>query len=462
MGWLGGTLVPLARAPIASLLGAALCTVALWCAPGGAEAAGSTPIWYVGAGADAADRAVEQVRAALGEPGAVFAEVTPLVDGLFDGVSSWPVGSAPTACAQTTTIKLETSLARAERALEEIEFEQAVEALAWIDGQLACVGGEVSPTSLGRASLMLGYLRHLTGDLEGAKQAFAQAAVFDPDVVWEANFSPQAQPAFNAAVLEALRTRDAHLRSTDGSWTLADVALDGEPLPTLGAVRPGEHQLALRRSDGSWLRLAIELPEARTLRIAPVTELVTRLDEDEFQAALAHALAARLESSGAEDAWVVDLTEGRIFRFWRDGQTLEEVEVRVARVKRPPRATDPGAKQGRKPPVAGPLLTLGGAVCGAVGLGIGIERRELALEIYEQVVAHNDQYDRHREGYETVTGEMTAAFVFAAVGGAALAVGVPTWIVQARGGKRTVALSASFGPGPGGVGGGSVWLVGRW
>jgi hypothetical protein len=360
------------------------------------------PVWYAGGeDAGAADQAVRLVLAATDEDDPAVDEVGPLADALFDGAPLWPAASAVRRCSDAVPVKLETAMARAERALEEIEFEAAVEALAPLDGKLACVDGEISPTSLGRASLLLGYLRHLTGDTEDARAAFTQAAVFDPDVVWEANFSPQAQPSFNAAVLEALRTRDAHVRGTDGSWSMAGVLLDGAPLPKLGAIRPGLHQLAFERGDGSWLRLEVELAEARTLRLLPVGDVVERLDEPDVVEALVATLADPLESRDADEAWIVDLESKRTYRFRASEETLAEVEA-PRKIRKPP--VPPGQRTPRPVPVAGPVLVIGGAVGGAVGLGLGIDRRELALQIYEQVATHNDQYERHRAEYEQATG----------------------------------------------------------
>jgi hypothetical protein len=425
-----------------------------------ARAQGGTAVWYAGGdGAEAADQAVRLVLAAAGENAPAVDEVGSLADALFAGAPLWPVAVAVQRCRGAAPVKLETALARAERALVEIEFEAAVEALAPLDGQLACVDGAVSPTSLGRASLLLGYLRHLSGEVDGARGAFAQAAVFDPDVVWEANFSPQAQPIFNAAVLEALRTRDAHVRGADGSWSMEGVALDGAPLPQLGAVRPGIHQLAFERRDGSWLRLEIELAEARTLRLLSVDDLVERVNDADVVETLVTALAEQLEERDAGEAWVVDLDSERTYRFRASEGTLAVVEA-PRKVRKPP--VPPGQRAPRSVPVAGPVMVIGGAAVGAVGLGLGIDRRELALQIYEQVAAHNDQYERHRQEYEEATREMTASFVVAAIGGAVLAIGVPTWIVQAGGSRRSVALSATVGPGPGACPGGTVWLVGRW
>ncbi len=447
---------------IGLLVAALLLTVLL--APGPtARAGGSVPVWYSGDDdPGAADRARLLVQAAMGSEGPAIGEVAPLDQALFGGAHLWPLTSAVRRCAGSTPIKLETALARAERALEEVEFAQAAEALAPIDGQLACVEGAVDAVTLGRAALLLGHVRHLTGDLEGASRAFAQAAVFDPDVVWDGNYSPAAQPVFNGAVLESLRTRDAHVRGGDGSWTLPDVELDGGPVPRYGALRPGLHQLALRTGDGSWVRTAVEFEEGQTLRLATVDTLGGELDDPAVAGAVLAALASAPGSPRWDEVWIVDLS-GELLHRHRDGEdTLALVEQpKAGRLPRPVRPI-PGGAGPRRGPAAGPALVIGGAVTAAVGLGLGFYHRERALEIYGQVTLHNDQFERYDEEYQTVTQRMTAGYVVAAIGGAALVAGIPTWIVEARRSRRAVTLSATLTPLGGPLDGGAVVIVGRW
>lgn len=428
-----------------------------------ARAGTPVPVWFAGDDTpDAADRAQALVQAAIGPDGTAIGEVTALGDALFGGARLWPLATALFRCEDATPIKLETAMARAERALEEVEFVRAVEALAPVDMRLACVDGALDSATLGRAALLLGHVRHFTGDVDGARRAFAQAAVFDPDVVWDGNFSPAAQPIFNEAVLESLRTRDAHVRGSDGSWALPDVELDGGPVPRYGAIRPGRHQLALRTDEGGWVRVALDLAEGQTLRLAPVDGLAGGLEDDAVAVALTAAVADALEERGAREAWLVDLESDRVHRYRTSDGGLSEVKAGRAtpgsRSVRPPRT---GPQEGGRP-VAGPVMVIGGAVTTAAGLAIGLEHRRQALAIYENVELHNEQFERYDAEYRQATQRMTAGYVMAAIGGAILVAGVPTWVVESRRGGQPVSLSATLAPLGWACDGGALLVIGQW
>lgn len=428
-----------------------------------ARAGTPVPVWFAGDDtSEAADRAQALVQAAIGSDGAAIGEVTAVGDALFGGARLWPLATGVFRCEDATPIKLETAMARAERALEEVEFARAVEALAPVDMRLACVEGALDSATLGHAALLLGHVRHLTGDVDGARRAFAQAAVFDPDVVWDGNFSPAAQPIFNEAVLESLRTRDAHVRGSDGSWTLPDVELDGGPVPRYGAIRPGRHQLALRTGDGGWVRIALDLGEGQTLRLAPVGDLAGDLGDVAVTETLAAAIADALEERGAREAWLVDLESDRVHRYRTSEGALSEVKVGRSthgpRPIRPPRGDPPVG--GR--PVAGPAMVIGGAVTTAAGLVIGLDHRRQAMEIYDNVDLHNDQFERYDAEYKQTTQRMTAGYVIAAIGGAILVAGVPTWVVESKRGGQPVALSATLAPLGWACDGGALLVIGQW
>ena len=427
----------------------------------GVARAGS-PVWYAGdVGADAGDRAMAQVQAALGPEDPPIGEVAPLDVALFGDAQLWPVTNDVRRCTDGTPIKLETAMARAERALEEVEFDQAVEALAALDGQLACVEGALSGENLGLAALMLGHVRHLTGDVDGARRAFAQAAVFEPDVVWDGNYSPAAQPIFNAAVLESLRTRDAHVRGNDGSWTLPDVELDGGAVPRYGALRPGWHQLALRSGDGGWVRTAVELEEGQTLRLVAPADLASAADDPGMADALVAAIVDALETRGAREAWIVDLAGERLYRYRTTDGALAEVEV--GRSTPGPKPKRPRPERPKAPrPVAGPALVIGGGITTASGLIIGLVSRKQAYDIYDKVDQHNDQFERYDQEYQETTRRMTGGYVLAAIGGAILVAGIPTWVVESKRGREAVSLSATVVPVGPGAEGGAVLVSGRW
>ncbi len=434
-------------------------------------------VLYVGAGAEQGEQARTAVARRLGYSESEVTRTEPLMAYVFGDADLWPRGGEAALCPESVgDVDLVGRIAEAEDALDLLEYSRATNALAPLTDALACVSHPVDPGQLSRAAMLLGYARFLAGDREGAEDAFAMAAVFDPDVNWDETYPPDAQQVFNSAVLNALRAQNALIWPAFGAAEEAkDILVDGNPVSDDGSLRPGLHQVTIKtRSDGQ-LNLAVRFVAGETVHLGPTRELLESFlaDSDEGSSA-GDALVAALAATGDAEAYIVDPAFGRIYRFTAGNREVREIPGTTAdggskpggeqtergtRVSRPGGGdTEPVARKKDKKGNPGPVLVIAGGVTGAIGLAVGLSQRAEVLRVIDEYVATDKERRREElsaQYYQAAKGAR-AGYVIAAVGGVTAAVGIPVWIAS---GKKTGSAYLIL---EGGAKGGSVTLGGRW
>ena len=288
------------------------------------------------------------------------------------------------------------------------DYGTAIVALSPLQEGLACFDAPVDGPALGRAAVLLGYAHFEGGDPSEARAAFALAAAFDPGVVWDEDFPPDAQHVFRAAVDESQSYADVQLHF-DGKGELRElIEVDEAPLSRKGLVRPGLHLLGVPATGGGHVRIGLRLAPDRIVDLPPTEELVANwLAGAADSPNAARALGAAMDHDGFEDALLLDLSTGRRYEFRADIRTARELAVVTSELFEPAppiRAPLSSSLQLRRRRTAGLIVAGGG---GLVALG--------------GFIAHGATYsmglaETQRDRYEWERNANTAGFVLGMVG----------------------------------------------
>ena len=223
--------------------------------------AGTTVVYGSG------DPATALARVIAADPDAKDLEARQLSD-LLKGATAIMIGGTLKACEgnPTTLEGLNTLEEQIEGMVGYMEFENALTSLGHATDSLAClrdrIGEEVAP----RLYFLEGIAAHGSGDEDRARRAFATALVFDPELLWDDYFPPDAKPLLD----EARSQRDSDARAsltiypTPGAGTLW---IDGRVANDLSPV-PGDHVVQV--SAGRMRTFLVNLPaETDNLLVIP-------------------------------------------------------------------------------------------------------------------------------------------------------------------------------------------------
>ncbi len=372
----------------------------------------------------------------LGIPQTDALGARPLIDIAFGGARFWPAEADADLCPPGSPgVDLGARTMGAMRAILGWDYTQAIGSLEPLREDLACFESPVDGPSLGRAAVLLGYAHFESGDLFKARSAFAMAAAFDTEAVWDEEFPPDAKQVFLAAVNESLEYEDVQLRFSGRSDERELIELDERSLPRKGMVRPGLHLLSIPGVTGGPVRMAVRLPPDRTVNLLPTGSLVADwLEGAAASPSAARALGAALAREGGGDALLVDLATGRRFLFQDETQTVREIPVVTSELFEPaPPVVQPrnANQQLRQRRTAGVIVAGGGGLAAVGGF-----------------IAHGATYnmglaETQRSRYEWERDANRAGFVIGVAGIATCVAGVVVALLPRREDARVTLI-----PGP--------------
>lgn len=290
-----------------------------------APAAAGPLILYIGPpGGEYAAAARSGVTLRLGFTEDEIAGAEPIVEYVFGGAELWPLGGVTNLCPRgRDDVDLAHQIIIADKAIDEMEFSTAAAALEPVADRLGCITAGLDQGRLSRAAFLLGYSRFQTGDRDGALEGFKLAAGFEPAIEWDPNYPPDAQQVFNSGVLSALRVDMAQLVIPEGRLGEGVLELDGAALSASSQMRPGLHQLTVRKRAGGTLRVALSFPVGESVEMVPVGTLVDGflVGRDEREA-MTDALVDVMGHAGRDEVYIVEPDSGRIFRFHAPSRAL--------------------------------------------------------------------------------------------------------------------------------------------
>jgi hypothetical protein len=209
-------------------------SILLLALPSSPAQAGTTVVYGSG------DPATALARVLAADPDAKDLEARQLSD-LLKGASASMTGGTLKACEgnPTTLEELHALEEQIEGMVGYMEFENALASLGHATASLACLRDRMDEEVAPRLYFLEGIAAHGSGDEDRARRAFATALVFDPELVWDDYFPPDAKPLLD----EARSQRDPEARAslkiypTPGAGALW---IDGRVADDLNPV-PGDH-----------------------------------------------------------------------------------------------------------------------------------------------------------------------------------------------------------------------------
>jgi len=264
---------------------------------------------------DAADPtdAVTRVAEAIGQPAG---ELTPRR--LSEHLSEIPpqvLGGDPmSACLDAVDANLRAILAQAEGAFNYQRTDEARALLADGADAIGCLDGLANPPHAGRLFFLRGVVLHDEGDLHGAHQAFHQALMFQPEMMWDTDIAPRyGRDVFDTARAQVQRDAPALLRIAPaprwGTLTIDGWATGaGDPHVELP---PGRHLIQItmeERTSSAWLDLAAETRPTLLIPALATDDMLDWISDAERRPDLALLISAAggtgtLYLAGDEQLW---------------------------------------------------------------------------------------------------------------------------------------------------------------
>ncbi len=151
-------------------------------------------------------------------------------------------------------------LVKAESAVQFMEFESASTHLAEAVGAEACLSEPLDAAQASRVHYLRGMVAVGSGDPGSAWPEFLQAALLNPEIIWDETFPPDGKTAFKGAVAATGVAETQPMRIVPAPTT--PVWVNGAPVENANELmlKPGVH--ILQMGEGALTTWTLELPEA--------------------------------------------------------------------------------------------------------------------------------------------------------------------------------------------------------
>ena len=194
-----------------------------------------------------ADQAAAAARQALGSDDfTVVGSVDDRIGAIGDTVVV--AGATTRECAQPSATSIAATLAAARMQLDEMEYEAGIDLLVRAAVNLPCGAEGATRGQLYELFFLRGLSAFNNEDVDGAKKAFAAAAVIDTGRPWDDSYPPTAKPLF----LEALQDAVAPANVREIRSTVASAYLDGAALASTARLAVGGH-IVVAGGKALWL-----------------------------------------------------------------------------------------------------------------------------------------------------------------------------------------------------------------
>lgn len=155
--------------------------------------------------------------------------------------------------------------------LADLEPGDALETFRTAQGRLSCQTVFIDQDSFWEAFFYAGIAAFYTGDSQGARAHFRQAASIAPERQWDASYPPEPQSTFLSAVQDVISRPKGKVFGDLRETNYSEVWLDGRPLdltkPFEAEVYPGRHLVQAVDSDGRWSTWLYDIREGATLTL---------------------------------------------------------------------------------------------------------------------------------------------------------------------------------------------------
>ncbi len=180
-------------------------------------------------------------------------------------------GSLTTCAAAPTDLQsLRDNIARAQRSLAYLDYEQTVAGLRSSETLIGCLKEPLDGTVAGRLYFLLGLSLFNQGQLADAKAAFRRAHVFQPGMPWDDYYAPKGKPLFEEAAKEVAALVPVSVQLVPSPAPEA-VWIDGKPSAILNGnvlLLPGAHVFQVATPSVLTMTVTVE-PMGGTKLIIP-------------------------------------------------------------------------------------------------------------------------------------------------------------------------------------------------
>ena len=362
-----------------------------------------------------ADQAAAAARQALGSDDfTVVGSVDDRIGAIGDTVVV--AGATTRECAQPSATSIAATLAAARMQLDEMEYEAGIDLLVRAAVNLPCGAEGATRGQLYELFFLRGLSAFNNEDVDGAKKAFAAAAVIDTGRPWDDSYPPTAKPLF----LEALQDAVAPANVREIRSTVAGAYLDGAALATGARLAVGGH-IVVAGGKALWL----DVP-AGTSPLLVTTASALSADVLAGGADGALWLAGLSADNGWADVLVVG--DGTARRFRGTGFVGGDLLARSG--------PDPVLIAGLGTTGAGVvLLAIGGGLRGAAGAA-ATEAGLVPKDDGGWTVSSSTDPATFQEDYPAIKRQGDGGVALVVIGGAVTAAGVAVTVISLVGGKK--------------------------
>jgi hypothetical protein len=362
-------------------------------------------------------------------------------------------GGESVACpgSPVTAAGFEEGLEQALGHVQYVQLDEARQQLRRLDLLLSCLTDVLPREALAQISYLQGVAAGYGGDSDAAREGFRRALVVSPTLDWDPRFPPSLKAVFDEAGREALRSASAQYEVAQGAGESSDVYIDGRQLSGRwggGTLAVGQHLVQWRR-DGAMVTRALVLEPGDTFTVLAREDVASALLGGVGPGAAverARGLLVRAAADvGVSTIQLVEFGDQDLLHAFAAASGAWSVadEGRVQLQARRRRA----AQAGGGVAAAGGGTLAAGVVLGAVGFVLA---GETASANATSPPTDQATWDERNSEYTTRRDAAQVGYVLAAVGGAAMAVGLPIAAVHSAPSRRPAPSSVQVAVWPSG------------
>ncbi|MCO4768448.1 MAG: hypothetical protein KDA24_00350 [Deltaproteobacteria bacterium] len=208
--------------------------------------------------------------------------------------------------------------------LADLEPEGALAQFLVAHGRLSCQTTYIDQDTFWESFFYAGIAAFYTGDSQGSRAHFRQAAAIAPERKWDASYPPEPQSTFLSAVQDVVARPKGKVFGDLRDTNYSEVWLDGRPLDLTKAfeleVYPGRHLIQAVDADGRWSTWVYDIREGATLTFfsaVGLEEMVLDGPDGVLGKTASNTVAKKAREAGLDHVYVVRLgDDGKPLRVW--------------------------------------------------------------------------------------------------------------------------------------------------
>jgi|GEM_PF-2002619 len=209
--------------------------------------------------------------------------------------------------------------------LADLEPEAALSTFQIAHGRLSCQTAFVDQDSFWETFFYAGIAAFYTGDSQGSRAHFRQAAAIAPERKWDPSYPPEPQSTFLSAVQDVVARPKGKVFGDLRDTNYSEVWLDGRPLDLTKAfeldVYPGRHLIQAVDSDGRWSTWVYDIREGASLTFfsaVGLEEMVLDGPDGVLKKTATNTVLKKAREAGLNTVFVVRVDEdGKAVKVWQ-------------------------------------------------------------------------------------------------------------------------------------------------